>query len=146
MDGVKQESNITDDPQDEWSVYLDIAEATDALVNGTQTSGLQFVRANGIAFSVKVQNVEGVSFLQFLWMISFGRYTRCITTTDAAMKGNMLPLNPLIISQKVANVFIKEMCLAEGRLCTRSELFPWLQGDIVISSEVWMKFVQLITV
>jgi hypothetical protein len=41
MDGVEQESNITDDPQDEWSVYSDIAEAADALVNGTPTSGLQ---------------------------------------------------------------------------------------------------------
>ena len=54
MDGVEQESNISDDPQDEWSVYSDIVEAADALINGTPTSGLQFVRANGSYLAVEV--------------------------------------------------------------------------------------------
>jgi hypothetical protein len=79
-------------------------------------------------------------------MIYFGRYTRCITALDAAMKGDMLPLNPLTMFHKLANVVIKGICFAESQLCTRTELFPRLQGDIVIPSEVWTGFAQMITV
>ena len=97
MDGVERESNTTDDPQDEWSIYSEISEAADALVNGTQTSGLQFVRANGSSLDVEVQAEEGYLFLQFLWTISFGRYTRCITAPEDWLMKGVFPLNPLVL-------------------------------------------------
>ena len=70
MDGVEQESNISDDPQDEWSVDSDIEEAAEALIHGRQVDGIQFVRAAGGSHSVEVGSEEGLSFLEFLWMIS----------------------------------------------------------------------------
>ena len=32
MDGVEHDSNFSDDPQDEWSMYSDISEAADSFV------------------------------------------------------------------------------------------------------------------
>lgn len=82
MDGVERESNTTDDPQDEWSVYSDIEEAADTLVHGRQSSGMQFVRATGSRHAVQIQIEEGLSFLEFLWLISFGRFTQCLAAPE----------------------------------------------------------------
>ena len=54
MDGVEQDSNVSDDPRDEWSVYSDITKAADVLINDTPTSGICFVRANGGSLAIEV--------------------------------------------------------------------------------------------
>ena len=43
MDGVEQESNISDDSQSEWSVYSEVEEAADALIHGREVPGAHFV-------------------------------------------------------------------------------------------------------
>ena len=57
MDGVPQEYNDSDDPQDEWSVYSDVATAADDLVHGTHNSALQFVPADGVALRIDVPDL-----------------------------------------------------------------------------------------
>ena len=99
MDGVEQESNISDDPQDEWSVYSEFEEAADALINVRQVPGAHFVRAMGTSHTMRVRAEEDLSFLQFLWVISLGRFTRCIEgpedySTSTLFHG-CLPINPL---------------------------------------------------
>ena len=82
---------------------------SNSLVNGTQTSGLQFVRANGSSLDVEVQAEEGYLFMQFLWTISFGRYTRCITAPEDCMMNGVFPLNPLVLLNYARGAMSKGM-------------------------------------
>ena len=99
MDGVEQESNISDDSQSEWSVYSEVEEAADALIHGRDVHGAHFVRAVGSSHMMRVGVEEDLSSLQFLWMISLGRFTRCIegpvVSSVSTLCHGCLPINPL---------------------------------------------------
>lgn len=140
MDGAEQESNIPDDLQDEWSIYSDIEEAADALINGRQTSGVHFVRARGSSHTVEVRAEEGMSFLQFLWMISFGRYTRCIAGPDAVvptLNQGLLPLNPLTFFQAITHAIITERCAVGAQLDCLIGVSLCFDETVFIPSEIW---------
>lgn len=144
MDGVEQENNITDDPQDEWSVYSDVEEAADALINGRPTVGLQFVRAGGNSYTVEVQAEEGVSLLQFLWMISFGRYTHCIDAPTAQSPSLILPVNPLAVIKGVTLAVIKNLLAERPRTLTEPSL--GLEHVFYIPAEIWAAHASVLTV
>src|SRR4051812_44135450 len=65
MDGVPSENNVSDDPQDEWSVYSDVSAAADALVHDLPTKQLHFVRAGGDNVGMNVG--LSVEFLNWVW-------------------------------------------------------------------------------
>ena len=47
MDGVTPESNISDDPMEDWSQFSEISSAASDIVHGTHNYALQFVRVGG---------------------------------------------------------------------------------------------------
>lgn len=101
--------------------------------------------STGSSLFVEVQAEEGTSFLQFLWMISFGRYTRCITAPDENLKCDMLPLNPLAIFHTVTAAIIEALCSEGYQFYTMTDFPSSFEGAIIIPSEIWADFAEMIT-
>lgn len=119
MDGVEQESNISDDPQDEWSVYSDIAEAADNFIRGIVTPELQFVRAGGEERVMVVD--QFAAMLELLGSIYAGIQTPRLTESnrqDGTQLAGLLPFNPLCLFAAVrfAMVYNWDHCIPRSLL------------------------------
>jgi hypothetical protein len=138
MDGVEQESNISDDPQDEWSVYSDIAEAADNFVRGFVNPELQFVRAGG---EERVMVVDQFAvLLEFLGSIYAGIRTPRLTEgnrQDGTQLASMLPFNPLclFVAVRFAAVYNWDHCINRSPLDT--QFAQTFSKGLFIDSDSW---------
>lgn len=97
----------------------------------------------GISHIVEVRAEEGMPLLQFLWMISFGRYIHCIAAPDVAVQNlnhGSLPLNPLAFFQAVADAIINERYAASVQYCRMTEVPFCLEEAVSIPLEIWEVF------
>ena len=100
MDWVTPESNVSDDPMDDWSQYSEISSASSDLIHGTSNSTLQFVRAGGLDQGMDVPPVP--LFLEWLWTTYVRTYTRRILAPGVRnVEPPFLPVNLNLIFHQV---------------------------------------------
>ena len=77
----------------------------------------------------------GREFLQFLWLISFGRYTRCIAASEEGLSNASFPLNPLAFFLNASVAVLEGVRYLNMQIRPWTELLPPLPDVITVPAE-----------